>query len=47
MARHVVIGSNESNDVVTGLVVMKWGDEVIAVVTGRNDEVIGSNTTSG
>ena len=44
MARHVVIGSN---DVVTGLVVTKWGDAVTAEVTGSNDVVTGSNITSG
>ena len=44
MARDLVIGSN---DVVTGLVVMKWGDAVTAEVTGSNDVVTGSNITSG
>ena len=40
MARHVVIGSD---DLVTGSVVMKWGDAVTANVTSRNDLVTGSN----
>ena len=36
MAHHEVIGSN---DVVTGLVVMKWSDGVTAEVTGSNKVV--------
>ena len=44
MARDVVIGSN---DVVTGLVVMKWGDAVTAKVTSSNDVVTGVKITSG
>ena len=44
MARHVVIGSD---DVVTGVVVMTWGDAVTAEVRSNNDVVTGSNITSG
>ena len=46
MAHHVVICSN---DVVTGLVVMKYGDAVTAEVTSSNhdDVVTGRNITSG
>ena len=44
MAHDEVIGSN---DVVRGLVVMKWSDAVTAEVTGSNDLVTGSNITSG
>ena len=44
MACHEVIGSNI---ILTVLVVMKWGDEVTAVVTGSSDVATGSNITFG
>ena len=43
MVRHVVLGIN---DVETGLVVMKQGDEVTAEVTGSNVVIISGKITS-